>query len=260
MEQAEKFAQQPLEAPSPPEPVDAEPSMENFVNAVWDMPNLKKLSLTKEKKKVIHEKAMAEYNRMQRIREKTSATLIICPLSTIVSWEDQLKDHWGGEVTVTGGVGSGPLPGVVATIANGDAPTETVMELDTKAAVASAQPSPRPSPAPSHKRGRPLRVYVYHGASRKLDPHFIAQFDIVITTYSTLSSEYSKQCRGNNPDGDDDDGISSDSGIVELDEDGNIVSRKKQKSTRRKRAFTPGDICSPLQAIYWFRVVLDEAQ
>lgn len=258
--QAEQFAAEPFVLPSPPEPFEEEPSTEGFGNnAVWDMPNLKKLSLTKEKKKAMHEKAVAEYNRMTRIKEKTKATLIVCPLSTIVSWEDQIKDHWGGDVTVIGGVGSNPPPPAsVASSVTGDMSDLTLLsDGRLSEAPRSTQPSRQPSPV-SGKKGQPIRIYIYHGASRRADPQYISKFDIVITTYSTLSSEYSKQMRAANPDAEDEEGVSSDSGIIELDENGNAVPKKKAKS-RRKRAFTPGDCGSPLQAIYWFRVVLDEA-
>lgn len=216
---------------------------------------------------------MAEYNRLTRVKEKSRATLIICPLSTIVSWEEQIRDHWGGEVTVVGGVGtgnissSGPISstgiasdftsdGMLTDGRMSEAPSLGVSEAPgTK----SAQPSRYATPTTVSKRGRPIRVYVYHGASRRLDPHFIATFDVVITTYSTLSSEYSKQMRSNVMDVDDEDGVSSDSGILEIDELGNPIAKKKGKA-KRKKPFVPGDSCSPLQAIYWFRVVLDEAQ
>ncbi|KIM24131.1 hypothetical protein M408DRAFT_331903 [Serendipita vermifera MAFF 305830] len=275
LDKAHEFAAEPLEVPVPPEPLTNEASMEQFVNAVWDMPNLKKLSISKEKKKAAHEKAQAKYSRLSKIKQKTRATLIVCPLSTIVSWEDQIKDHWGGEVTVVGGVGSAPAPTPATSTPLADFVMDSFLLPDSKGADGqqSAQPSrqpspmplltptptpaPAPAPAPSNKRGRPIRVYVYHGACRRMDSQFISQFDIVITTYSTLSSEYSKQTRAVT-DLDDDEGVSSDSGIVEVDEAGNPVAKKKGKA-KRKKPFVSGDSCSPLQAIHWFRVVLDEA-
>jgi SNF2 family DNA or RNA helicase len=102
------------------------------------------------------------------------------------------------------------------------------------------------------KKGTRLRVYVYHGNARRPEPTFLANFDVVITTYSTLATEYSKQTRSLE-DGDD---VASDSG--------NEVNGKTTKTTKtgkRKRPVNNGtEATSPLQSIHWFRVVLDEAQ
>lgn len=35
-----------------------------------------------------------------------------------------------------------------------------------------------------------LKVAVHHGVGRDLDPEFLAEFDVVITTYGTLRSEH----------------------------------------------------------------------
>ncbi|KAG8844434.1 hypothetical protein FRC20_003537, partial [Serendipita sp. 405] len=177
-DRAQEFASQPLEPLALPEPTEDEPTIDQFLGSAWEMPNIKKLSITKEMKKAMHDKALAKYNRMSRIKEKTRATLIVCPLSTIVSWEDQLKDHWGGDVTIVGGIGSGVPPSV----------------------------------APSSSSAAPSMLGD-------------ASSDIFMTSESRASE----------------------------------APPSAQPSRQRKRAFTPGDCCSPLQAIYWFRVVLDEA-
>ena len=52
-----------------------------------------------------HEKAEAEYVRACRLKTKSRATLIVCPLSTVVNWEEQFREHWRGEVEVVGGGG-----------------------------------------------------------------------------------------------------------------------------------------------------------
>ena len=44
-----------------------------------------------------------------------------------------------------------------------------------------------------------LKVYVYHGTARRADPTYLAQFDIVITTFSTLQTEYSRRLRSQPP-------------------------------------------------------------
>jgi len=97
---------------------------------------------------------------------KSHGTLIICPLSTVQNWEEQLELH----------VEQGAL-----------------------------------------------KLYVYHGGQRVTDPSFLAQFDIVITTYNLLGTEYSKECKGQQFPG------------------------------------APSSHPSVLQFVDWFRVVLDEA-
>ncbi|KAF8756200.1 SNF2 family N-terminal domain [Rhizoctonia solani] len=129
-----------------------------------------------------------------------------------------------------------------------------------------------------------IRVYVYHGASRRPDPAYLADFDAVITTYSTLAVEYSRQVKSLEPiraaqaqarqeedDEDDDDGEGSDNsassdGIEETDQYGEVIgsARKKvKKGVKRKKPgamFTVGpEATSPLQSVNWFRIVLDEA-
>ncbi|KAG0262624.1 hypothetical protein DFQ27_002245 [Actinomortierella ambigua] len=66
-------------------------------------------------------------------------------------------------------------------------------------------------------------VYVYHGGTRVSDPKYLAQFDVVITTYNLLGSEYSRECKG------------------------------------REIENGPSKHPSALQSVDWFRVVLDEA-
>ncbi|KAF9975056.1 hypothetical protein BGZ73_001416 [Actinomortierella ambigua] len=71
--------------------------------------------------------------------------------------------------------------------------------------------------------GYNTRVYVYHGGTRVSDPKYLAQFDVVITTYNLLGSEYSRECKG------------------------------------RETENGPSKHPSALQSVDWFRVVLDEA-
>eukprot|EP00798_Chlamydomonas_sp_ICE-L_P010643 gene10643-12322_t len=59
------------------------------------------------------------------------ATLIVCPLSVLSQWEQQLEEHTQGN----------------------------------------------------------MKVYIYHGPSRKQDRSFLAQHDIVVTTYATMSGD-----------------------------------------------------------------------
>ena len=66
------------------------------------------------------------------------ATLLVCPVSTIANWEDQIKQH---------------------------------VEPDT------------------------LSYYIYHGNNRISDLEQLATYDIVITTYSVVASEFDKRSR-----------------------------------------------------------------
>lgn len=214
-------------------------SPSHFSGAVWGMPEMRAepASSSKGKGKAAKEqdKLTAEYTRACRIKTNSRATLIVCPLSTVSNWEDQFREHWKGEVTVVGGCGSTPKDTMTR---NGN------------------------------PNCNPLRVYVYHGNSRKPDPLFLADFDAVITTYATLASEYSKQTRSTDSgkgEQDEDGHYGSDDECVETDECGNQFpkSRVTKCGTKRKKAVNnsaSGELTSPLQSVNWFRVVLDEAQ
>ena len=210
----------------------------NFSGAVWGMPEMRaEQASSKGKGKAAKEqdKLTAEYTRACRIKTNSRATLIVCPLSTVSNWEDQFREHWNGEVTVVGGSGS------------------ISKDMITRS---------------GNSNCTPLRVYVYHGNSRKPDPLFLADFDAVITTYATLASEYSKQTRSADSgkcEQDDDGPYWSDDECVETDELGTLVPKSKvtKCGTKRKKAIANqagGESTSPLQSVNWFRVVLDEAQ
>jgi SWI/SNF-related matrix-associated actin-dependent regulator of chromatin subfamily A3 len=256
---AQDFGAQPLEPLERPIDPDTAPDLTaaQFAGAAWDMPDTSKMSVTKAKLRAIYEKKMIEYNRLSLLKERSRATLIVCPLSTLVSWEDQFKEHWGGEVQVVGGIVS---PGSVPS-APSQAPTPLPTGSATGAGIEALGAMSLGAPNRPPKPGAPVRVYMYHGASRRPDPVYIANFDVVITTYSTLATEYSKQMRSGQGTGQldpDEDGGSSDGGILEVDQDGNPIAKKKKPV--RKRKMCGGETASPLQAIHWFRVVLDEAQ
>jgi len=254
---AQDFGAQPLERMERPIDPDTAPGLTaaQFASAAWDMPNTSKVSASKAKLKALYEKKMIEYNRLSLLKERSRATLIICPLSTLASWEDQFKEHWGGEVQVVGGINSSGSVTTTSSQAATPLPTGTGTGIEALGTMSLSAPN---WPL---KLGAPIRVYVYHGASRRPDPVYIANFDVVITTYSTLATEYSKQMRSGQVTGQldpDEDGGSSDGGVLEVDQDGNPVVKKKKPVRRRKMC--GGETASPLQAIHWFRVVLDEAQ
>jgi SWI/SNF-related matrix-associated actin-dependent regulator of chromatin subfamily A3 len=248
------FAGTPLSPvlPPPERNGDGAISAASFAGSVWGMPDISdsgsSLAVPKGKAKgaKLQDKLEAEYARACRIKTKSHATLVICPLSTVSNWEDQFREHWGGEVTVVGGSG-GCIPAATSSVGN--------------------QPSIKSlfETQPSVSSGRRLRVYIYHGNARRPDPAFLADFDVVITTYATLASEFSKQNRSaaSAEAEDEEDDLSSDSGGVEHDEWGNPILRIPQrKAVKRKKSSSLAgpEAVSALQSVHWFRVVLDEAQ
>jgi SWI/SNF-related matrix-associated actin-dependent regulator of chromatin subfamily A3 len=241
----------PKAAPEPPL------TAAHFAGTVWGMPDasgdldptsidstsaLGKNGKGKGKRETLKE--LMEAARAARIKAKSRATLIVCPLSTIANWEDQFKEHWAGEVTVVGGTSGPAIP-------------------------CSAQQAARDA---RERHGAKLKLYVYHGTARRPDTSFLADFDAVITTYSTLATEYSKQTKSTALYEDDGvDGVGGgpddDSGSDSFSDEGNgsMVIKLKEKKKPKKRppgaALAAGiEISSPLQQIHWFRVVLDEAQ
>ncbi|KAG6889911.1 hypothetical protein C0992_003615 [Termitomyces sp. T32_za158] len=255
---ARNFAATPLELPIPPRDIDSvDPN--HFAGSVWGMPALDPVVSHKQKAKTtkLQEKLEAEYTRASRIKAKSRATLIVCPLSTVSNWEDQLREHWNGEVTVFGGSGGACAPSTPS-----QSMSQLSLTLPSMDDVTEAKPHLRV------RSGAPLRVYIYHGNARRPDPTFLADFDCVITTFATLASEFSKQNRCTViADEDEDEGASSDTIGADLDEHGNqflkIPMAKKSGLKRKKSAITgPGnnEAASALQSIHWFRVVLDEAQ
>lgn len=206
--------------------------------------------------------------RQDRLKLKSRATLLICPLSTVSNWEDQIRDHWRGKAHVVG------------------------------AAAEKGRKTEKPLP----EKGD-LKIYIYHGNSRKNDLEFLADFDVVITTFSVLQTEYSKQIKtsegeksylekspvskaagpssvatpiasdfgGDDVDGNDLDGYGQSPAGHEKPEvraerlslQRNTGDTKKKNKNMDMDLFgkkTAAEVVSPLQAVEWFRVVLDEAQ
>ncbi|WOO85037.1 Helicase-like transcription factor CHR27 [Vanrija pseudolonga] len=215
-------------------------------------------SSKKRKKRPREDEALVALRaRRSTILKRSKATLLVCPMSTITNWEDQIKEHWDGEVEVIGGTSANVKK------ERGSKPAADEDELEGS-------------------EWDKLRVYIYHGTSRKADPRFLAEFDIVITSYSTLANEYSKQCATC---GGDDESTPADTGVNSSDESGHVDSTRPASGSRstkgdRESDIKPADIVealrtskkqprrklgatseqrSPLQQIDWFRVVLDEA-
>jgi len=263
---SQAFASSPLEVVLQPPPRLATPNAAQFAGSVWGMPEVEGSSTpasdkAKAKMERIQNKLETEYARACRIKAKSRATLIVCPLSTVSNWEDQFREHWKGEVSVIGGSGGSCIPPPSST------PSQSVgISAQTSMQVDEDEKKPA-----RIREGRPLRVYIYHGNARRPDPSFLADFDAVITTYATLASEFSKQNRSliaAAEEEEEEEGASSESlGGVDIDERGNQVLRlpkPKKTGIKRKKAATlannAAEIPSALQSIHWFRVVLDEAQ
>ncbi|KAF7320309.1 SNF2 family DNA-dependent ATPase [Mycena kentingensis (nom. inval.)] len=243
---AKQFAVTPLEPLPNSAPADAKPDASHFSGSVWNMPEDSLSAKAKAKAARVQEKLEMAQARVSRIKVKSRASLIICPLSTVANWEDQFREHWRGEVIVVGGAG-GCVPAT---------PSQVLAQ-------ALAQPSMFVEGNGKTRESSRLRVYIYHGNARKPDPSYLADFDAVITTYATLASEFSKQNKSiANADADDDDDESSDSAI-ETDELGHPITKlakpKKAGMKRKKSGLGSAEVSSALQSIHWFRVVLDEA-
>ncbi|SPO20261.1 related to RAD16 - nucleotide excision repair protein [Ustilago trichophora] len=127
------------------------------------------------------------------------------------------------------------------------------------------------------RRKRPS-IYIYHGPSRATNIKWIANHDIVLTTYSTLGSEFSNQStwvtddlgsdskkRGgkkgspsDSPEGNAD-GEDDDDDIFMVNENSIPIEDEADKKGKKKRRKPAKEALNPLQRIEWFRVVLDEA-
>lgn len=75
------------------------------------------------------------------VSSNIKATLLVCPLSTITNWEEQIKQHLVPES---------------------------------------------------------ISYHIYHGANRIKDPERLANFDLIITTYGSVSNELSSRRKGKN--------------------------------------------------------------
>ncbi|KAG8866814.1 hypothetical protein FRB97_003736, partial [Tulasnella sp. 331] len=212
----------PIRAPAPPPPpkpvvkASAPLTAAHFAGSVWGMPDVsddeedatssgkifiqhqpqqqpqQHLSAKlKAKAKAAEQRSAEEMARAARIKTKSRATLIVCPLSTVVNWEDQFKEHWAGEVIVVGGATGVPLaPAASSSGSTGPAASGAWSGTGlTGASLARGFPSSSQMEAnnarTAKKVGHALKIYVYHGTSRRPDPNYLADFDAVITTYST---------------------------------------------------------------------------
>lgn len=220
-------------------------------------------ALSKKKEaKIARDKKRSDVqsSRFARLVTRSRATLIICPLSTVQNWESQFEEHvgqstdsWGKEYKVK--IDEEPV-GMEEEESSGTRKGKGKMRAKVNAL------------EEEEERSSQLSVYVYHGNSRTSDPLQLANYDVVITTFSTLGTEFSKQNRAieeqagsslSNQDA----AESSDEALEFYGPDGTLLDGPKPvlgKKVKRKRKRVEGTGASPLQSIEWFRVVLDEAQ
>jgi SNF2 family DNA or RNA helicase len=236
----------------PPDAADFKPELDpnTIKTKVFGMPDI-----PEPEEKVKKRKRDDEPVKLASTILRSRGTLLVCPMSTISNWEDQIREHWNGDVEVIGGASGQMLR-----------PPEKTWKVPKR--------KNKDSTSSDEDEFDALKIYIYHGPSRCPDPNVIADFDIVITSYNTLANEYSKSggasCEDTPADtacnSDDEFGDSSlnPAGIkpeVEAEIKANEVAdalRKKKKGAKGS-AVKPVER-SPLQSIQWFRVVLDEAQ
>ncbi|KAJ2805140.1 hypothetical protein H4R21_001371 [Coemansia helicoidea] len=120
-------------------------------------------------------------------------TLVVCPLSTLGNWEEQIQ---------------------------------------------------------THVRARTLRVHAYHGGARCRDPRQLSRYDVVLTTFNVLQSEYSRETRQLL--------------LKEHEASGPGPPRLFDGTSGEENSagvfqIPANPYVSPLQAVHWNRVVLDEA-
>ncbi|KAJ2628504.1 hypothetical protein GGF44_004470, partial [Coemansia sp. RSA 1694] len=120
-------------------------------------------------------------------------TLIICPLSTLGNWEEQVQTHI----------------------------------------------SPRS-----------LSVYAYHGNTRARDPKQLCHYDIVLTTYNVLQIEYRREIQQL---------VAEDTELLQDTSRGVFDSSSEEESNTKLYQVPNEPYVSPLQAVHWHRIVLDEA-
>ncbi|KAJ2123811.1 hypothetical protein IW147_002240 [Coemansia sp. RSA 720] len=119
-------------------------------------------------------------------------TLIVCPLSTMSNWEEQIA---------------------------------------------------------THVRARGMSVYAYHGNTRTRSVRRLCHYDVVLTTFNVLQSEYTRETRQ----------LLAEETAVPVTGPRAFDSSSEEESSTKTFQVPDYPYVSPLQSVHWHRTVLDEA-
>lgn len=101
----------------------------------------------------------------------------------------------------------------------------------------------------AEKSGNRLRVLIHHGSSRAKTAEILMQADVVVTTFATLTSEYTEYLAA----GQESESDSEPDSPQSKREAAIAIARSKAKKASKKSKH-------PLFDVFWLRIVLDEAQ
>ncbi|KAJ2186827.1 hypothetical protein EV181_003095 [Coemansia sp. RSA 532] len=119
-------------------------------------------------------------------------TLIVCPLSTMSNWEEQIA---------------------------------------------------------THVRARGMSVYAYHGNTRTRSVRRLCHYDVVLTTFNVLQSEYTRETRQ----------LLAEETAGQVAGSRMFDSSSEEESSTKTFQVPDHPYVSPLQSVHWHRAVLDEA-
>jgi SWI/SNF-related matrix-associated actin-dependent regulator of chromatin subfamily A3 len=186
----------------------------SIADAVSDGSGKKMSKKNQKKQKKEMKKDEEVMRRFGKLECRSRATLIVCPLSTVQNWEAQFEEHArgsadengvGGEKAFELGGGGAGGTGAGKKDRKGKkravvADSEEEEDAGDRDSIVSASSSDSEDAGMKKKDKKPkpgVSIYIYHGNSRISDPKKLANFDIVITTFSSLVSfvRRSAMCR-----------------------------------------------------------------